>query len=82
MKEILRLNSDLLKNSNISLLELDWKFFFETCDYWQQYPPDIIIGADLLYSEEDFEYLFATISFLFEMSPNPMKFVTAYHERR
>lgn len=42
--------------------------------------PDIVLGADVLYSAADFDDLFATVAFLLRMKPEAV-FITAYEPR-
>eukprot|EP00250_Pteridium_aquilinum_P033750 c620_g1_i2 orf=341-976(-) len=42
--------------------------------------PDIVLGADVLYSAADFDDLFATVAFLLQTKPEAV-FITAYEPR-
>ncbi|KAL5706412.1 hypothetical protein ACHQM5_024582 [Ranunculus cassubicifolius] len=42
--------------------------------------PKILLGADVLYDTKDFDDLFATVTFLLQISPGSV-FITTYHNR-
>ena len=69
--ENLKQNAEL-NNLNLKIMEINWKNSILNDQY------DIIIGSDVFYDDQDFEFI---IEFIHKNLKDSGKFITAYQER-
>jgi hypothetical protein len=63
----------------VNIVEFTWGTF--SYEVIENIPtPDYIFGADLLYDEDDFDGVLASVAFFFEVNPYAC-FYTTYQER-
>ena len=65
-----------------SVAGLDWSQSYRLLPVTDEEPFDLILGSDILYSNEDFDDILLTVSKLLELAgPTKGRFITAYQER-